>query len=166
MNKHFVPKSFSVPLSLKTDQFLLEVLTPSVVELDYDAVMSSRVRLRCVFAPSTTWPSDNMSIEENKNDLKRHEKEFLSREAFAYTVLSLDKQTCLGCIYITPSNTTSFDSEVYLWVRDDHIDLDQHLFATVKNWLKSDWPFQAIAYPGRDIGWTDWRKHTKTSYIL
>ena len=62
MSKLFVPQEFVVPESLVTDQYCLEVLSPSVVDLDYDAVMSSRTRLRTVFAEQTNWPRDDMSL--------------------------------------------------------------------------------------------------------
>ena len=81
MSKLFVPPGFVVPESFVTEKYCLEVLSPRVVDLDYDAVMSSRTRLRTVFAERTEWPKDDMSLEENDSDLKSHESEFKAREA-------------------------------------------------------------------------------------
>jgi len=38
----FVPESFIIPDALQNEQFLFDILEPSVAELDYQAVMSSR----------------------------------------------------------------------------------------------------------------------------
>ena len=65
MIKLFVPKEFNVPESFVTEQYCLEMLSPSVTEIDYDAVMTSKVRLRTVFGEKTEWPRDDMSLEDN-----------------------------------------------------------------------------------------------------
>ena len=156
-----MPIDFEVPESFVTDLYRLEILTPKVTELDYDAVMSSKERLRNVFGENTEWPKDDMSLEKNTEDLTRHEKEFKIREAFAYTVLTLPSDKCIGCVYIEPTIVREFDCEVYLWVRDSEISLDNHLYKSVYNWLLSSWPFKKIAFPGREISWADWK-----SYLL
>jgi hypothetical protein len=156
MKRMFVPEDFAVPESLSTDRYRLEVLRPSVAELDYDAVMSSRERLRQVFAEDDDWPADDMTLEFNIGDLERHEAEFRAREAFAYTVLSPDGESCMGCVYLYPSSVADYDCEVYLWVRESEVDLDGHLYAAVRSWLKTDWPFENPAFPGREIAWDRW----------
>ena len=157
MTKNFVPLVFKVPELFRTDEYLLEMLSPNVTKLDYDAVMSSRVRLRNVFGENTEWPKDDMSLKDNRNDLQRHEEEFRARIAFAYTVLTISRDKCIGCVYIEPTNVSEFDCEVYLWVRDSEISLDDHLYNNVRNWLSSSWPFKRIAFPGREITWSDWK---------
>lgn len=159
MTRELVPQSFQVPDSLETEKFRLEILRPDVTEIDYDAVMSSRVRLRGVFAETTEWPRDDMTLQENTDDLRRHEKEFHSRVAFAFTVLSPDRERCLGCVYLDPPKTTSFDIEVYLWVRDDCLFLDEELYITVKEWADKCWPFDRVAFPGREISWQQWASY-------
>ena len=67
----FVPVDFEVPESLVTDQYLLEMLSPEINDLDYDAVMSSKNHLRAIFGENTEWPRDDMSSQENKRDLIR-----------------------------------------------------------------------------------------------
>jgi hypothetical protein len=157
MSKLFVPESLRVPDSLDTDHFHLEVLTPAVAEMDYEAVMSSRVRLRSVFDEETNWPDDTMSLSDNIKDLKRHHDEFLSRKAFAYTVLTPTKDKCIGCVYIDPCEVDEFDCEVFLWVTDDCLNLDNELYQNIRDWLTKCWPFKKIAFPGRDITWEKWK---------
>jgi hypothetical protein len=159
MTKTFVPIDFEVPELLEIDQYRLEVLTPNVTEMDYEAVMSSKERLRNVFEENTDWPKDDMSLEENREDLTRHEKEFRAREAFAYTVLTLSRDKCIGCVYFEPTNVSELDCEVYLWVRDSEISLDNHLYNNVRNWILNSWPFKKIAFPGREISWAEWKSY-------
>lgn len=157
MERMFVPEDFAVPESLSTDRYRLEVLRPGVAEFDYAAVMSSRERLRQVFAEDDDWPADDMTLEFNIGDLERHEAEFRAREAFAYTVLSPARDRCLGCVYLYPPCVSDHDCEVYLWVRQSEADLDAHLYATIRSWLKTDWPFEKPAFPGREIPWNEWQ---------
>lgn len=157
MNKKFVPSDFIVPEKLETDKFRLRMLTVDDVEKDYEAVMSSREHLSDP-SDDNSWPRENMTLEENLQDLRRHQDEFLKRAAFAYTVMSIDESKCLGCVYIDPSKKELFDAEVYLWARASELKngLDELLYETVKNWIKERWPFNNAAYPGREISWSYW----------
>ena len=157
MERTFVPEDFVVPESLLTDRYRLKMLEPSVADLDYDAVMSSKEHLRQVFGEDDDWPADDMTLEFNIGDLEQHEAEFRARQAFAYTVLSPAKDRCVGCVYFYPSSLPEYDCEVYLWVRESEADLDDHLYLTIRNWLKTDWPFKNPAFPGRDIPWDQWQ---------
>ena len=157
-----VSESFKVPNQLYTGQFHFQVLGPKFSEVDYEAVMSSRKRLRHIFAENSKWPETDMSFESNKSDLVRHEKEFNSRVAFAYAVLNSAEDNYLGCIYINPTEQVDYDCEVYLWVKDTEVALDQALFKTVKDWLNNEWPFKRCAYPGRTINWEDWAHLTNS----
>ncbi len=156
MTKQFIPQEFIVPESFVTNRYRLEILSPTVAAIDYDAVMTSKVRLRNVFDEKTEWPKDDMSLEENRTDLIRHETEFKSRQAFAYTVLTLSREKCIGCVYINPSIFSEFDCEVYLWVRESHLTFDNALYNDIRSWLVSSWPFKNIAFPGREISWDKW----------
>jgi hypothetical protein len=116
----FVPENFVVPKAFIAESYRLEILSTKFAELDYDAVMSSKARLRKVFGNATEWPKDNMSHEENMRDIKRHEQEFKSRKSFVYTVLNLSMEKCIGCVYIDPSSDLKYNCKVYLWVRDSY----------------------------------------------
>ncbi|MCB9249882.1 MAG: hypothetical protein H6613_15675 [Ignavibacteriales bacterium] len=156
MSINFVPDNFNVPTSFVNNLYRLEILAPIFAELDYDAVITSKERLRGVFAEHTEWPKDDISLEDNIRDLKRHEKEFHTRKAFAYSVLTLKIDKCLGCVYIEPSLSDEFDCDVYLWMRDSEINLDEILYKDVKNWLAESWPFKNVIFPGREITWQEW----------
>jgi hypothetical protein len=157
MINNFLPTDFNVPTSYTKDKYRLEVLSPKFAKLDYEAVTTSKERLRKVFGENTEWPKDDITLEDNIRDLKRHEQEFISKEAFAYSVLTIKNDKCLGCLYIEPSLSKVYDCEVYLWVRDSEIKLDEILYKDVKDWLEERWPFKNVIFPGREISWKDWK---------
>lgn len=148
----FVPTEFEIPQTLETAQFRLRMLSVEDVEKDYDAVVSSAERLRASFRQWGGWPREGFTLQENRQDLKRHQAEFERREAFAYTVVSLDEAAVLGCIYIYPSQQEGAEADVYLWVRDSEYEkgLDGILFQAIQTWLQNRWPFQRVRYPGRE----------------
>jgi hypothetical protein len=154
----FVPESFTVPTVFETQHFRIRTLTVNDVVKDYDAVMSSVNHLRGVFGPNSTWPSSDLTLEQDLIDLGWHQKEFQMRSSFAYTVVSLDEERVLGCLYINPTHRGDFDASITMWVRADVVDdgYDAILFDTVKKWISSTWPFKRPGYPGRVIDWDEW----------
>jgi hypothetical protein len=82
-----------------------------------------------------------------------HAREFAAREAFAYTVLAGhadDSIDVIGCVYIDPDDTKVADAMVRCWVRADRAHVDEPLADTVRHWLRTDWPFASVRFPGRD----------------
>ncbi|MEL6853991.1 MAG: GNAT family N-acetyltransferase [Cyanobacteria bacterium J06607_13] len=153
--KPLVPADFPVPAELETDKFRLRMLSINDVVKDYDAVMTSREHLQGVFGPQSNWPSADLSLEQDLIDLGWHQKEFQRRTSFAYTVMSLDEFTCLGCVYFYPSSAAGYDAQAILWVRQSELanGLDEALMRTVKDWLVAKWPFERVAFPGREVAW-------------
>ncbi len=156
--KRFAPDSVIIPSGIETKDFRIRILTINDVVKDYDAVMSSIDHLRGVFGPSSSWPSADLTLEQDFIDLGWHQKEFQIRSSFAYTVMSLDESRCLGCVYVDPSEKASYDAKVILWVRQSEIrkGLDEKLFSTVKIWLSEEWWFTTVAFPGRQLSWQEW----------
>jgi RimJ/RimL family protein N-acetyltransferase len=146
----FVPPDFHVPPVLETEHFRLRMLSVDDVEKDYEAVMESRELLHATFGGP--WPREGFTLGENLRDLERHQREFLNREAFAYTVVALDESRVVGCVYINPPHRTDADAEVHMWVRQSEYDrgLDEVLFGAVREWMGAAWPFASVAYPGRE----------------
>ncbi len=157
MKESFLPKEFKVPEKLETDRFRLRMLTINDVVKDYDAVITSVDHLKGVFGPDSSWP-ENLTLEQDLIDLGWHQKEFQRCSSFAYTVVTPDESRCLGCVYIDPPSRPGYDAEVYLWVRQSDLakGLDTLLYNTVKEWVREEWPFNNVAYPGRDIDWNTW----------
>ncbi|MFP6743836.1 MAG: GNAT family N-acetyltransferase [Alphaproteobacteria bacterium] len=149
-----VAEDFAVPETVETPCYRLRKLTIADLDADFEAVTSSEDHLRGVFGAGNTWPA-GLTRERDLADLGWHETEFNLRTSFAYTVISLDESLCLGCVYIYPSRATAYDAFCTMWVRASVVTegLDEDLFGTVKNWLAEVWPFDAVAFPGRELRW-------------
>jgi hypothetical protein len=148
-DKQFVSENFIIPRILETEYFRLRMLSVDDVEKDYEAVMETQERFHSL---GYDWPREGFTIEENLADLEQHQREFLNREAFAYTVVSLDESHVLGCVYINPSEIDDIDALVRMWVRQSEYDkgLDPILFREVKKWIATAWPFKKVIYPDRE----------------
>ena len=148
-DKQFVSENFVIPQILETKQFRLRMLSVDDVEKDYEAVMETQARFHSM---GYDWPREGFTIEENLADLKQHQQEFLNRDAFAYTVVSLDESRILGCVYINPTEIDGIDARIRMWVRQSEYDkgLDPILFREVKKWIDLVWPFTKVIYPGRE----------------
>ena len=70
----FYPSDGPVPEMLRTDEFLLRPLGATDVQLDYDAVISSRTEL--LRSSGGTWPREGLTLEEDVANLERHEQEY------------------------------------------------------------------------------------------
>lgn len=153
----FVPSDFEVPTSLQNEHVRLRMLTVNDVVKDYGAVMSSIEHLTEMF-PGSIWPTKDFTFEQNLIDLGWHQKEFQKRSSFAYTVVSLDESQVIGCVYINPTTKGDYDAEITMWVRASVLKhgLDAIVFDSVQKWISRDWPFQKVAYPGREIPWAEW----------
>jgi hypothetical protein len=152
-----VPTDFNVPAKLETPEFRIRMLTVNDVVKDYDAVMTSVEHLETVW-PGSKWP-DGLTFEQDLIDLGWHQKEFQMRRSFAYTVVTLSESQVVGCVYINPTRRSGYDAEVFLWARQSELasGLEERLYETVQQWLRADWPFNKVAFPGRDVDWATWR---------
>ncbi|MEO5905233.1 MAG: GNAT family N-acetyltransferase [Saprospiraceae bacterium] len=156
--KSFVPTDFKIPDTLETSHFRVRMLTINDVVKDYDAVMTSIEHLQNMFQ-SSSWPTKDLTLEQDLIDLGWHQKEFQIRKSFAYTVVNLDESQVIGCLYINPTTKGDYDASISMWVRTSVLDkgLDTILFNSVKKWIAKEWPFNKVAYPGREIKLEEWR---------
>lgn len=145
----FVPPDFEVPLGLQTSEFVLEPLGPVHNEQDYEAWTSSIEHIaRTPGYPDGSWPRE-MTSDENRADLQRHDDDFRNRKGFTYTVLEPVSRDVIGCVYIYPVPDEDYDACALSWVRASHAHLDAPLWRAVSEWLASDWPFDSIQYAPR-----------------
>lgn len=148
-----LPQGFIPPRKVMHEQYFLAVLAPQHNEIDYDAWTSSRETLQGIFGPTDDWPPYEYSKAQNLADLERHEREFTQRIAYAYTILSPDTITCIGCLYIRPTTAVQYDARVDFWFRDSHKNIESCFFDALQRWLHDDWQFATVAFPGRNITW-------------
>ena len=99
---------------------------------DYAALMSCRARLRDELQWKG-WPPEGFTIEDNEVDLQRHRREYTEGTAFAHTVLSPDRERCIGCIYLEP-----FDDQpgckLFWWLVDAHLPMEPAFVERVVSW--------------------------------
>lgn len=156
---------FNVPREWVADQVLLVAASPKWVDLDFAAVVASRYRIKRLFGPSDDWPPNDLDKLEDRDDLEWHAREFELGRSFAYHLLSQDRRRCLGCLYIYPTASHCHDAEAYLWT---HARLERRQAAMIEDnvidWVTHDWPFEAVAWPGRFIPFTRWVRAAIPNY--
>lgn len=149
----FLPRDFTVPAVVQTEQFRLRSITIHDAFKDYDAVMSSREHLWSRFGEIWGWPSENLSLEQNIIDLAWHQKECQLRSSFDYAVMSLDESRLLGCVYIDPPDRPATDADIWYWARASELanGLEDQLGQFKPGWLSEAWPFEAILLNGQPL---------------
>jgi hypothetical protein len=154
----FIPADFNAPTEAKAAGFKLRPLSPELAKVDFDAYMSSIEHLQKTFSRSTNWPRANITSADAMRDMENEQARFKNRRSFAYAVLTPDGSRERGSVYVSPSPDKSYDAVVRMWVTKADYDagFDAELYTWVTNWMKTEWPFQRIAYPGRSIDWTTW----------
>ncbi|MFN2136331.1 MAG: GNAT family N-acetyltransferase [Candidatus Promineifilaceae bacterium] len=157
----YFPINIPIPAGRETARLRLEALRPEHVELDYEAVMESRVQLR--LWGGTSWPVDSFTRADNLADLQWHWGEHQARQAFTYTVLSPAADRCLGCVYLrpldelAPANPSRLEdvapdvSLARFWIRSSLLasDLERHLLDTLIAWFAREWPFSRMFFETR-----------------
>lgn len=146
----FVPSSFDVPTGLTTSQFSLAPLGPEHNQADHAAWMSSIDHIAATpgFA-DRDWPHE-MSLDQNREELVEHQRDWADRRGFTYTVLA-PQGAVIGCVYIYPLDGVPHAAHVSSWVTATHAELDSVLYQTVTGWLADLWPFERVEYAGRDM---------------
>lgn len=152
-----VPDSFNVPREYKAASYKLVPLGPDVAQLDYDANMSSIEHIRSVMGGK--WPRPELTMADQAKDMAGEKSQWDSRKSFPYAVLTPDGKKELGCFYIRPSAKDGYDAVATLWTTKEQADkgFDKQLHSDMKAWLAAKWPFQKVAWPGRDIPVAEWR---------
>jgi len=148
----FISDTFQVPQKLEAADFTLRKLCYADAELDYEAVMSS-IGIIKKTRGFDGWPTTTLTLEENKNDLIRHQQEFESRISFAYTLMNLDETKCLGCVYLYKpghrnEESLAGDVDVNFWVTQEAFDrgLYKKLYEVIDPWLRNTWHFKNVVY--------------------
>ncbi|RZU99192.1 hypothetical protein [Spiribacter vilamensis] len=148
-----------------SDLFRLVPATPDWVEEDFAAVVESRPAIRGLFGPEVDWPPFDLTIQEDRDDLRWHADEFEEGTSFAFLVIAPRQRLCNGCLYLFPTQSPDHDIEAYLWIRSD---LDGVIAKPMEEqiiaWVTDAWPFQHVAWPGRDCAIEDWYQRGYANY--
>lgn len=146
----WLPEAFRHPerVDLPTGHHLRPIREADV-EIDYPAVMGSRERLWAKYGEAWGWPPASMTLEQDREDLARHEAEISRQETFNYAVLDAGETELLGCVYVDPpSPGGEFDALVSWWLVDDAAgtELDRTLEEFVPRWLREVWGFGRVEF--------------------
>lgn len=154
----FVAPNFKVPIMVEADDFQLVPLGPYLVKIDFDAYMSSIEHLQKTFTRSAEWPRADITDADAMTDMQTEQARFQKGESFAYSVLTSDGSRERGSVYVSPSPIAGYDAVVRMWVTKAEYDagFDAKLYAWVTDWVRKEWPFKKVAYPGRAIAWAEW----------
>jgi hypothetical protein len=154
-----VPDDFVVPQRFNMGDFYARILTIDDVDKDLEAVQANAHRLTSPNEGNGGWPN-NLTRRQNLVDLGWHEKEAQDRRSFTYTLFTNDDETCLGSIYMYPTDRENFDVKVEMWAREDTKlgNIDDKLYEFTKSWVNNDWPFENVAFVGPDISYDTWKQ--------
>ncbi|QRP43414.1 hypothetical protein [Amycolatopsis sp. FDAARGOS 1241] len=151
-----------MPAELRTEEFALRPIVVGDTEMDYAAVMETREHLR--LWRQSTWPEDDFTVEANRKDLIDLEQRHAAQRAYTYTVLDPAGTTCLGCVYVFPTNATflakstvtpvgddewaDVDAVVFFWARLSRMvsGMDERLLAALRGWFKDEWKLDRTVY--------------------
>jgi hypothetical protein len=136
----------------------LRPIRESDIEIDYPAVMGSQEYLFSVFGKPWGWPPASLTLEEDQEELARHEREIRDHLSFNYAVLDSAESRLYGCIYVDPPERVGSDADISWWVVDDQRGgpLDALLVEFVPQWIADAWPFTDPRFIGRDLTWDEW----------
>jgi hypothetical protein len=145
---------------LHAERFTLRPLRAADAAIDHAAVMDTREDLR-VWEQSA-WPTDDFTVDANREDLQGLEERHDAGRAFTYAVLDPSGTESLGCVYGFPTDASflsvaevmpltdaawaDVDAVVYFWVRGGHQSLEAPLLAELRRWFREDWGFERIVF--------------------
>jgi hypothetical protein len=155
----WLPDDFEHPTRVDlTTGHHLRPIRGSDVDIDYPAVMGSRERLWSIYGEAWGWPPATMTVEQDREDLERHEREIQAHESFNYALLDEEETELLGCVYLDPAERVGADADVSWWVVDRLVgsDVEAELDELVPYWVAQEWPFEQPRYVPREISWADW----------
>jgi hypothetical protein len=155
----WLPDDFTHPTMVPVlDGYHLRPIRESDTEIDYPAVMGSRERLWAQYGEAWSWPPADMTVEADRADLARHEREIEAHESFNYALLDLRETALFGCVYIDPPERAGADAEISWWVVDDKVgtQLEAAMDVVVPRWVERVWPFEKPRFVGRDLSWAEW----------
>lgn len=145
---HFVPDTFMAPPPPSLEGYTWNILEPEILKQDYAALATLGGRK----GPQSS------TIDEDYGEVKRHRWEFQHQTAFAYGILTADRTEEVACVYVNPSKKAGYEATVRVVVTEHgaQLNLLPQLQAAVKTWVKTNFPFTKVAYPGTDMPMAEW----------
>ena len=152
MTSPWLPAGFEHPLHVPvTADFHLRPIRPADAEIDLPVVNANREMLWRMYGEAWGWPSRELELEEDREDLAHHEQEAQDQQAFNYAILNSAEDRLLGCVYLDPLDTPPGEApgvELSWWMdAAAPKEWREALDAFVPAWVARDWPFKTVATP-------------------
>lgn len=152
MTSPWLPAGFEHPQFVPiTADFHLRPIRATDAEIDLPVVNANREMLWHMYGEAWGWPSRELELEEDRQDLAHHEQEAQDQQAFNYAILSSAEDRLLGCVYLDPLDTppTTAPGVELSWWMDAAAPKEwrQALDEYVPVWVARDWPFRAVTTP-------------------
>ena len=129
----------TIPANFRLGEFVLKALTIKDLDRDFAAVMQSATEIRAA-NPTSEWPSDEMTLEENMIDLAWHQREFEALRSFAWVIEDVTGNYA-GCAYVYPSISGEKAADVTWWWRTGTSVARRQFRRLFLDWLAGpDWP--------------------------
>ncbi len=153
----FVPEAFAPPTLVETAGFKLVPLGPALVEIDFDAYMSSIEHLQQTFTRSTGWPREGITDADAMRDMETEQARFQEPRIPSPTPCS--PPTAAASVAASTSiraSVAGYDAEITMWVTKAEYDagFDAELYAVgYAAGRKGLAVRDRSSYPGRAIAW-------------
>jgi hypothetical protein len=142
LKKDFIPQD-----KFEFENFVLERLGHEHVLLDYLAVVSN---LEFIIKQRGGKMDDSITLEEDFITLCWKQREFELKKSFSYTMLSIDRKKCVGCVYIYPISyffneyAHHYDVDFSFWITQDFYNENRYeeIYNLLLNWLEDNFPFE------------------------
>lgn len=150
-----IPTGRRVPEELVHPLFVATPLVVDLAELDHAAYCASPAVI--VAHSAGRWPTTDFSVAEDRALIADHQADHASRRAFAFSLLTPERDAALGCLYVNPLREylSRADAQghavetlrepagmVSFWVHQEQqkTGLPEAVVAAVSAWLTEDWP--------------------------
>ena len=148
---------FNPPQELATTEFILFPTNDKYNQYDYVAVMRNIELLR-IWSQST-WPEDDFSPKQNKEDLQKHIEDNRTHTAYGYMLFEPEFAKCYGSVYVNPLEVVKnnyeltseqrnildqYDARVDFWVIEDSSDLEKIITEELRDWFKNVWKINVL----------------------
>lgn len=143
---HWLPPEWPHPtrFELPTGHHLRPIRSGDV-DLHLRAVLESQERLWATYGPAWHWPPRSLTVDQDREQLRRREAESEQRRSFTYALFDLGETELLGCVDIDPAPDGGATAAVSWWVVDWLIGspIERALDEIVPAWIATDWPLTA-----------------------
>lgn len=102
----------------------------------------------------STWPEDEFTALQNKEDLGSHVQDNVDHAAYGYMIYSLDQKTCYGSLYVNPLSSVlenyildsaqekliqDHQARIDFWIVEGERELEKDITRAIQDWLLNEW---------------------------